>query len=245
MRIKTKKINTSREKKVVVSENKDTVEKEERDNINKSQLNLNEFVGWFIALMFPFAAYGLMEITRIPILSALIYYGVCGIYIRMKLDGKLPYFRPQMHKVKIEIGLFAMGGILCGALYLSGSYDMLPLSWELILNLFAFALLNGSFEHLVWVNIYDLAGVRKKYLGVIASTIYVGLIHVFYWTKFLPTEGIKYLVLFVVAQMLIFYIPLRIYEKTKDLTIWSIQHILYNCLSVLFGGFSIIMYLTY
>ncbi len=194
--------------------------------------------------MFPFAAYGLMEITRIPLLSALIYYGICGIYIRIKLDGKLPYFNPQLKKVKVEVILFALSGILCGALYLSGEYSIHPISLGLVLNLFAFAILNGSFEHLVWVNIYDLAGERKKYLGVIASTIYVGLIHVFYWTRFLPTETIKYLPLFVSAQMLIFFIPLRIYEKTGDLTIWSIQHILYNCLSVLFGGFTIMMYLT-
>lgn len=215
------------------------------DEVDKKDLRSEEFVGWVIAVLFPFAAFGLMEITRIPFLSALIYYGIFGIYLRMKMDGRLPYFRPQMGNVKVEIIFFVLSALLCCYLFLSGESSLQPFNLGIILNLFAFTLLNGAFEHLVWVNIYELAGKRKKYLGVIATTIYVSLIHVFFWLKFLPTGTIKYLVVFVCAQMLILYIPLRIYAKTKDLTLWSIQHIIYNSLTVLFGGFTIWMFLIY
>lgn len=206
-------------------------------------LNFTEFIGWSIALLFPFAALGLMEITKMPILSSIIYYSVLGIYLRIKIDGKLPYFKPQLKKVMLETILFILSAILCNYLYLSGGSSLQPITWELIINLFVFALINGTFEHLVWVNIYELAGKRNKYLGVLASTIYVGLIHSIFWLKFLPPTKTSSIVLFVLCQFLIFFIPLRIYEKTKDLTLWSIQHILYNSLAVLFGGFSIMMYM--
>lgn len=123
-----------------------------------SKLGLEEFVGWCIALLFPFAALGLMEVTKVPLLSALIYYGVFGIYLRIKMDGRLPYFKPQISKVRVETVLFIISGILCCYLYLSGASSLQPITWGLIINIFVFSILNGTFEHLVWVNIYDLAG---------------------------------------------------------------------------------------
>jgi len=114
---------------------------------------------------------------------------------------------------------------------------------DMIINLFAFALINGTFEHLVWVNIYDLAGKRKKYLGVIATTVYVGLIHILYWSKFIPAPDVGNTPIFMVNQFLLLFIPLRIYAKTKDLTLWSIQHVIYNILAVAIGGFGISMFL--
>ncbi len=210
---------------------------------DKNVLVLDEFLGWMIALLFPFAAVGLMDVTGVPLLSALVYYFVFGVYLRVKMTGSLPYFKPQLGRVKIEALLLALSGILCGYLYLAGEGELQTLNVGLILNLVVFTLLNGTFEHLVWVNIYELAGKRKKYLGVIASTIYVSLIHTCFWLHFLPTGTIENIPLFVAAQLLIFYIPLRIYVKTNDLTLWSIQHILYNALTVLFGGFSLWIFL--
>ena len=210
---------------------------------HEHELKLDEFLGWMIALLFPFTAVGLMNVTGVPLLSALIYYGVFGIYLRIKMTGRLPYFKPQLSKVKVETLLLIFSGGLCGYLYLLAEPNFQPLTTGLLLNLFVFTLLNGTFEHLVWVNIYELAGKRKKYLGVIASTIYVSLIHTCFWLHFLPTGNIENIFLFVAAQLLIFYIPLRIYVKTNDLTLWSLQHILYNSLTVLFGGFSLWIFL--
>jgi len=70
--------------------------------MENTKANFNEFIGWFIALLFPFAAFGLMEVTKIPIISAAIYYLVFGIYIRYKLDGRLPYLKSQLKKIKLE-----------------------------------------------------------------------------------------------------------------------------------------------
>ena len=211
--------------------------------MENNEVDFNEFVGWFIALMFPFAAFGLMEVTKMPIISAAIYYLVFGIYLRYKMDGRLPYFKPQLSKVKLESFIFLLVAILCAYLYITQVKPVDIKTSEMVINLFVFAMINGTFEHLVWVNIYDLAGQRKKYLGVIASTIYVGLIHAMFWSKFIPAPNGGNAFLFILSQVLVLWVPLRIYAKTKDLTIWSIQHILYNVLAVVIGGFGISMYL--
>jgi len=206
---------------------------------------LYQFTGWFIALGFPLMARSLMEMTRIPLLSALIYYGVFGILIRLCVFGRLPYFRISVKNVRSELVLFALSAVFCSVLYIRGVAAPAAPDGGMIANLFVFALLNGSFEHLVWVNIYELAGWRNQYLGVLACTLYVSLIHVVFWSCFIPSPAGGSAWLFILSQLLVLWIPLRIYVKTGDLTIWSIQHILYNMLAVLIGGFSLGMYLHY
>ena len=216
------------------------------DNITVTEKSafLYQFTGWFIALGFPLMASSFMDLTGIPLLSALIYYFIFGIFLRIRLLGRLPYFRIQFAKIKWEALLFGICAVVCSVLYATGFSSLPRFSYGLLINLFVFALLNGSFEHLVWVNIYDLAGYRCKILGVLASTIYVSAIHILFWTRFIPASNIN-LPAFIVSQTLLLWIPLRIYAKTGDVTLWSIQHIIYNTLAVLIGGFSIGMYLGF
>lgn len=208
----------------------------------KQNLKVKQYIGWFLAILFPFSARAIMDITKTPLISALIYWGVCGIALRLSYEKNLPYFKPQLKKVKKELVFFILATIFCGYLFVSGSVTLAVPVNELILNAFLFALLNGSFEHLVWVNIFDLAGSRIKLNGYIAAFIYVGLIHAIFWSRFMPVPQHNTL-LFIVSQFLIFIIPLRMYTKTKDLTLWSIQHILYNLMAVFFTNFGVSAFL--
>ncbi len=203
----------------------------------KQNIKLKQYIGWFIAVFFPFTAKGIMDITKSPIISALIYWGVCGILLRLSFEKKLPFFKPQFSKVKKELLFLTLATALCAYLYISGSATSSVPVKELILNAFLFAILNGSFEHLVWVNIFDLAGSRIRLNGYIAAFVYVGLIHMFFWGSFMPVPQHNIL-LFIISQLLIFIIPLKMYIKTKDITIWSIQHILYNLIAVFFANFA-------
>lgn len=208
----------------------------------KQNAKVKQFTGWFIALFFPFSARAIMDITRTPFVSALIYWVVCGIMLRLSYEKSLPYFKPQFNKIKKEISIFLLATILCAYLFISGTIISAVPVRELILNAFLFALLNGSFEHLVWVNIFDLAGSKIKLNGYIAAFIYVGLIHAFFWGKFMPVPQHN-TALFIISQLLIFIIPLRIYTKTKDITLWSIQHIVYNLMAVFFTNFAVSAFL--
>jgi len=207
----------------------------------KQNLRVKQYLGWFLAVIFPFAARGIFDITQKPILSIVVYLGICGVLLRYIMEKKLPYFKPEFRKVKKEIILFIIITILCGYLYAKG-YGVYPIdAKQMMLNIFIFAILNGSFEHLVWINIFDLAGCRVKIGGIFATFTHVALINVLFWSRFLP-EPQNNMSLLIIGQGIMLVIPLVIYMKTKDITIWSIQHIIYNFIGVVFVNFGVGMF---
>lgn len=208
----------------------------------KQNIKLKQYIGWFIALFFPFTARAIMDITKVPLISALIYWGICGVILRLSFEKKLPFFNPQFKKVKKEVVFLSLATALCAYLFISSAATIKIPARDLILNAFIFALLNGSFEHLVWINIFELAGAKIKLNGYLAAFIYVALIHAVFWGSFMPLPKVN-TIIFIISQILIFVIPFIIYNKTKDITIWSIQHILYNLLAVFFLGFGISAFL--
>lgn len=204
----------------------------------KQNIRVKQFLGWSIALVFPFTIWGIMNITKMPIIAAMVYWIFCGVILRFVIDKKFPYFNMQVSKVKKElIFLVIVTAIICSFFYgiNSSFYKKMPIN-DQILNLFLFAFLNGWLEQLVWVNIIDLAGCRVKMLGFAASSIYVILIHMFFWFKFMPMPQGN-IVLFIFAQGFMYFTGVTIYVKTRDITLWSIQHIIYNAIVVLLTGF--------
>lgn len=208
----------------------------------KQNIKLKQYIGWFIAIFFPFAARAIMDITKTPFISALIYWVVCGIMLRLHFKKNLPYFNPQFKKVKKELVLLALATVLCAYLYINGSITINIPTKELILNMFLFAFLNGSLEQLVWINIFDLAGSKIKLKGYMAVFIYIVLIHVIFWGSFMPVPQTNTL-LFIISQAFIYLIPFIMYNKTKDITIWSFQHIIYNLMAVFFTNFGVSTFL--
>lgn len=210
---------------------------ENRVNPIKQNIRVKQFLGWFITLAFPFCAVGIMETTKIPLLAAVVYWGVCGVLLRFVMEKRLPYFNMQISKVKKETVFLLIITIGCSIFYARhlSAYKKIPIG-DQVLNAFIFALFNGCFEQLVWINIIDLAGCKDKMQGFIASFIYVTLIHIFFWFKFMPVPQGN-ITLFIFIQLLMFIAPAIIYVKTKDITIWSIQHIIYDLIVVFFTGF--------
>ncbi|SKA95655.1 hypothetical protein SAMN05443428_1197 [Caloramator quimbayensis] len=207
----------------------------------REEKGIRVFAGILLALLFPFAARGLMDVTGIPFISSVIYWLFCGIILRLIMGQRLPYFRPQFKRVWIETLILFLATAISAYFYIRGSGIReinINLSKDAILNIFAFSLLNGCFEQLVWMNIYELAGAVYKSVGVIFSFIFVGLIHAFFWTRFMPSPGFDNYI-FIASQAVIFVIPFIMYIKTKDITIWSIQHIIYNLFAVLFANFTV------
>ena len=208
----------------------------------KQNARVKQYLGWFIAVIFPFAVYGMMEATKMPVIASIVYWAVCGIMLRYTMEKKLPFFNPQISKVKKEIILIVIATIICAYLYMigAGSVEMPPK--ELYLNAFLFAFFNGCFEHLVWINIFDLAGCKYKLGGFLATLIYILLIQFMFWGKFMPMPSGN-LTLFVLSQALTIIIPFVMYIKTRDITIWSIHRIIFNLLSVFFAGFGVSTFL--
>lgn len=208
----------------------------------KQNVRVKQFLGWFIAIIFPFAVYGMMEATKMPIIASIVYWAVCGVLLRYTMENKLPFFNPEIKKVKKEIILVVLATIVCAYLYMKGSGKVELPPKELYLNAFLFAFFNGCFEHLVWVNIFELAGCKFKLGGFLATFIYIVLIQFMFWGMFIPMPQGN-VTLFVFTQALTIIIPFIMYIKTRDITIWSIHRIIFNLLSVFFAGFGVHMFL--
>ncbi|MBC2580914.1 hypothetical protein [Clostridium sp. DJ247] len=202
----------------------------------KQNLNIKQYIGWSIALFFPFAIKGVSDVIKLPLLAAVIYWSVFGIFLRHLMSKRLPYFDPKIREVKKEIIILLMITILSVYFHMSTyTQNNLPLR-DIVLNSLLFAFLNGCFEQLVWVNILDLAGARIKLNGFIAAFIYVTLINSLFWDQFIPMEHNR-VIFFIVSQILLNIVPFIIYIKTEDITIWSIQHIIYNIILVILSEF--------
>lgn len=193
----------------------------------KQNIKLKQYIGWFAALCVPFATRYTADRSGIPLIPALIYWMVCGILLRLSFEKKLPYFQPQINKIKKEFVILIFAALLGSLLLLNNHIISELLTKRFILTSLLFALLNGIFEPLVWSNIFSLAGCRIKLTGFAASFICASLMLVFFWQVFIPILTFSSL-LFVFVQVILFIIPLIIYSKTKDLTLWSVQHIIYN-----------------
>lgn len=204
-------------------------------------LRLKQWAGWFIAVLFPFTAWGILRFTKSPILVALIYWIGTGILLRFTFDKKLPVLRPQISKIKKEIVVFVIITII-GGYYYSKGVKLETNAWYLICNSLLYGFANGFLEILTWVNIVDLAGARIKINGYLALFIYVALIDGLFWSRFMPQfPGSIYVLILIHLVMLI--TGLSVYKKTQDVTIWSIQHIIFNLTVVILTGFGINLFL--
>lgn len=204
-------------------------------------LRLKQWVGWFIAIIFPFSAWGIVKFTNSPILPALIYWIGIGIVLRFTFDKNLPIFKPQISRVKKEIVVFVIITIIAAYYYSKGS-RIETNAWYIIFNSILYGFVNGFLEILAWVNIVDLAGARIKLNGYLALFVYVALIDGLFWSRFMPQfPGSLYVLILIQLVMLI--TGLSVYRKTKDVTIWSIQHIVFNLTVVLLTGFGVNLFI--
>ncbi|MFA6940805.1 MAG: hypothetical protein WCQ54_07445 [Clostridiaceae bacterium] len=204
-------------------------------------LRLKQWAGWFIAILFPFAAWGIVKFTNSPILVALIYWIGIGILLRFTFDKKLPIFHPQIRKVKKEIVVFVIITII-GGYYYSKGVKIETNAWYLIFNSMLYGFVNGFLEILAWVNIVDLAGARIKLNGYLALFLYVALIDGLFWSRFMPQFPGSIYVL-IIIQLVMLITGLSVYKKTEDVTIWSIQHILFNLLVIMLTGFGVNLFI--
>jgi hypothetical protein len=203
----------------------------------KQNLSIKQYMGWFICLSLPFTIRGIMDIVRLPLIAAVIYWFICGLLLRYLLDKKLPYFRPKIKYIKRETVAVSLLTLLSICFYISDCNQNSTLDKGQMLNSIIFALLNGCFQQLVWVNIFELAGARVKLSGFIAVFTHIVLINLFFWNNFITMANI-HSTLFIMAQGFLVMILLSIYMKTDDITIVIVQNIAYNLIVVFVNGFS-------
>jgi hypothetical protein len=206
-------------------------------------MRMKELIGWFAAVIFPFANLGISGTTGGGAIAALIYFGICGWLMRPIADSGMPYFNPRLKTVTKQLMRLAFVCILFG-IVISSEYEFktYPIL-EAIMLVTLFVVPKGVFEQLVTVNLFDLAGVRIKMMGYAAGIMSSVMMYLIYWDKFIKVTPLSWMVL-ILFQMILNFFTINIYRKTKDITVCSILQIIFNLAVVFFCGFESIPYLV-
>lgn len=202
-----------------------------------------------IAVGVPFLCGWLFDLTGGAAAGLFLYYVVCCVLVVLWRKGTLDYRRP----VRRPWGLFlatlliplAIAAINWGALpRLSAS------AWGVTLTAVIWAPLNGFLEQLSWLYVLDSwrnrwTGGRMRVVGlavgILLLVMFVTLIHLLFWGRFLPLAasnpwswaGIPLNLLLTAGYVLLYY-------RSRSMWPTFIVHTLVDLQLVLIAGYSLI-----
>lgn len=206
-------------------------------------MKLKEFLGWFAALLFPFAAVGIKETVGGGAIAALVYFGICGCLLRTISDAGMPYFSPKLRMTaKQLIRLLSIFAIFAAFILTEFKFKPYPLVEGLML-VTLFVIPKGLFEQLVTINAYELAGARLKLSGYAAGILSSAAMYLLYWDRFITVSVLNWVIL-ILFQSVFNLFAINVYRKTKDVTLCSIVQIMFNLAVVFFCGFDSMPYLA-
>ena len=198
--------------------------------------------------LLPIACWLLLDWSG-AILPLLLYYGVFCTAIVLWRKKSLDYVRPVSWSFKLFIGLLALQIFIQTNAYLT----VIPVNdpWDrVLLTLLIWVPINAAMEQLLWVYIFDAFETRwterrKRFIGgvigMLMAVLFVGLIHVLFWSKFLPSfESITpWSQIFLIAQSVITPGYLLLYRRTGSMWPVFAIHIIADAVLVLGAMYSI------
>lgn len=226
-----------------------------RSGVDFRSTNLDIVIALVITLGLPFLCARLYDTTGalIPILT---YYTICYVVVKWR-KGTLDYNWPEKKMITpLFVLLFAIMMIL-----ISAAAWITPLASPEKTTFIGFAItllvwctVNAFTEQLIWIYIYDAFANRFQGkglkilghgLGLVFFWAFIGLIHVFFWVKFLlGMEQISpYFQVFMGLQYPITIGYLVIYRKGRSMWPIAILHFLQDIGGVIASKYSILPYL--
>lgn len=218
----------------------------ERLRFNATDLDLA--LALIATFLLPVACWLLFDLSG-ALLPLILYYGIFCVAIVLWRKKSLDYVKPFSWSIKLFIGLLVLQ--MVGQI--AGYLTIIPVNdpWGgVLLTLLIWVPLNAAMEQLLWVYIFDAFETRwtekrKRFLGgvvgMLLAVIFVGLIHVIFWTKFLPSfESIMpWSQLFLIAQFVITPGYLLLYRRTGSMWPVFLIHIISDAVLVLSAMYSI------
>lgn len=207
-------------------------------NIVKQNARIKQFAGWGIAVIFPLAARGMIDLKHLSFVAVIVYWLFCGLLMRGIIHTEFPFLKLNLSSVKKEVFvtlLFTAAGVAMYLIYYNKRNENVV---DVLLGALVFVIINGILEPLIWANVYDLAGCRIKASGYAAAAVSILLMYSLFWhayCNFLPINNPGVAIL----QVIILGLPVLIYEKSGDITIWSLQHVAYSLVMLYAAGFDI------
>ena len=224
-----------------------------KTGVDFKSANLDMLLAAVTTIGLPFLCLKLFEMTG-ALLPILVYYLVFCVGLVKWRKGTLDYRRP----VKM-VSLLFIGLLLIQLVHFLVSTKIIERDKNFSLIGFFITLLiwcpvNAFMEQLLWIYIYDSFANRfdTKWLKILFSGIglvffwgFIGLIHVFFWAKFLMgvNTTFPYFQIFLGLQYPLTIGYLIIYRRTKSMYPIAIVHFLQDIGGVIGAGYSILPYL--
>jgi len=127
----------------------------------------------------------------------------------------------------------------------------------IILTALCWATLNASSEQLLWIYIFEswdlfqrentnrLIKIISTIVGLLFFTVFVGLIHVMFWARFLKTVDAKGLIgtVFIILTSVSGYLHIVVWRKSSQMLYTFIPHFMLNVFPLIWTGYSMLPYL--
>ncbi|MCY3413379.1 MAG: hypothetical protein INQ03_17195 [Candidatus Heimdallarchaeota archaeon] len=209
------------------------------------------FLSVLIAVLFPFLAQILLDITG-AFLPLLLYYGLAWGIVKIR-RGSTGYFNPLSRKIPVFfiINMIVTLITLIFA-YLARLVDIEATNTGILITALIWAPINAASEQLLWIYIYEswdlYPNVKKKIsrsIGFIMFTVYVGLIHMVFWSTFLHTVDPASLfgILFIISITISGYIHILVWKESNQMIFTFIPHFLLNLIPIFWTRYSMVPYL--
>lgn len=217
--------------------------------------NLDLMLAVLIAVVLPPATAWLLEVTGGAAAGLVLYYGVCCVGVVLWRRGTLGY-----HPVAQWPWLLFGISLITPALIATLNAFYLPrvdAPWlGVLITLFIWAPLNAAMEQLSWFYVLDAWRFRWRTgalrwvgltVGIVLLLALVALIHIFFWSRFLPTSQESAPDWAQAAQQL-FYYPLVLsywflYHRSRSMWPTFVVHFLVDAQLAILARYSILPFL--
>jgi hypothetical protein len=214
--------------------------------------NLDLVVASVIALGLPFATTWLYSVTGGATASLILYYVVCCVIVVLWRKRTLDYRRPARWPWLL-LGLSLLLPLANAAL----NWGTLPNAhaplWGLLVTALIWAPMNAALEQLSWFYVFDAWRNRwrvgnLRWVGLVVGALLlvtlVALIHIFFWSRFLPVAtNARFGFLTPVLNLILTVAYGALYYTSRSMWPVFIIHFLVDLQLVLIGNYSIVPYL--
>jgi membrane protease YdiL (CAAX protease family) len=211
--------------------------------------NLDLVLAVVVALGLPLLCAALLGLTGGALASLYVYYVLaCVVLVRWR-KGTLDYRRPERWPWALFVaGLLVFAAITANNWTAYPDYGAAPLG--LALTVLIWAPLNGAMEQLSWVYVLDAwrnrwpSGWRRvvgQVVGWLLILTLVALIHILFWTLFLPAKAPSEL--WWIDQILnvaLTVVYVLLYDRSRSMWPTFIIHTLVDLQLVLLANYSIL-----
>jgi hypothetical protein len=218
------------------------------DRLKFKATNLDLALALTATFLLPVACWLLLDWSG-AFLPLVLYYGVFCLAIVLWRKQSVDYVMPVTWSFKLFVGLMAVQVVAQTAAYLT----IIPVNdpWEGVLStLIIWVPINAAMEQLLWVYIFDSFETRwterrKRFVGGVIgmslAIIFVGLIHILFWAKFLPSfeSMTPWSQVFLASQFVITPGYILLYRRTGSMLPIFLIHIIADTVLVIGAMYSI------